>query len=661
MAVASADATKTETVQSGESSPSRRASDAASDRRVSDAASDCSSGGLSYNAADPPNYSRELDLQVSPKSEEYRNLFRLPPDEVLLQDFNCALQENFLLQGHMYVFSQHICFYSNLFGFETKKVIPFNEVTAVRRAKAAGIFPTAIEIIAGGKKYFFTSFLSRDEAFKLIRDGWCQYGNGSKECTDSLDSKSELNIEENGELGTEKAMGSKHLGYESDSSKRHRDIPVLEDPKLPLEVEDGIVSSLGVQDNVEEDAEPAVNNDSSSSRKSLAWVEENSDAPKVPDCFTKVAESKFPITVEEFFNLFFSDDAVDFLESFHRSCGDKEFRCSSWYPHDNFGHARDTSFKHPIKLYLGAKFGSCQEVQKFRVYRNSHLVMETSQEVNDVPYGDYFRVEGLWDVERHGDDPAMSCIVRIYANVAFSKKTMWKGKIVQNTLDETRDAYAIWIKNAHELLKQNKLEKEESSASLLYALFPHKTPGGFVADFIIKGQVHEDREAETGETVAVRSKGTSDVRMPQLLSDSVDEKERVGDPLRVTLNVVTSVASLFREAVVNFSSSLKSQSQVTVLLVMVFAVILLLMQLSIVVLLTRPQQVQLITPVDYTGASSGVIAQTPETMMAWLEKRIHHLKDEMLTIETLLEKMRYEHTFLKAQLNDLEHFRKQRR
>ncbi|KAG5538729.1 hypothetical protein RHGRI_019327 [Rhododendron griersonianum] len=285
MAVASADATKTETVQSVESSPSRRASDAASDRRISDAASDSSSGGLSYNAADPPNYSRELEIQVrsilvSPKSEEYRNLFRLPQDEVLLQDFNCALQENFLLQGHMYVFSQHICFYSNLFGFETKKVIPFNEVTAVRRAKAAGIFPTAIEIIAGGKKYFFTSFLSRDEAFKLIWDGWCQYGNGSKECTDSLDSKSEPNIEENGELGTEKAMGSKHLEYESDSSKRHRDIPVLEDPKLPLEGEDGIVSSLGVQDNVEEDAEPAVNNDSSSSRKSLAWVEENSDASK---------------------------------------------------------------------------------------------------------------------------------------------------------------------------------------------------------------------------------------------------------------------------------------------------------------------------------------------------------------------------------------------
>jgi len=637
MAVASPDATKTETGQSMESSPPRR---------VSDAASDSSSSGLLSNATDPPNsspsYSKEFD-QVSQKSEEYRNLFRLPQDEVLIQDYNCALQENFLLQGHMYVFGHYICFYSNLFGFETKKIIPFHEVTAVRRAKAAGIFPTAIEIIAGGKKYFFTSFLSRDEAFKLIIDGWCQHGNGTKECTDSPDSKSELSMEENGELGTEKAKSVKHSIHESDSSERHGDIPILEDPKLPLEAEDGIVSSLNMQDNVEEDEEPVVNIDSSSSRKSLAWVEDNSDAPKVPDYFTKVAESRFPIRVEEFFDLFFSDDALDFLESFHRTCGDKDFRCSSWYPRDNFGHARDMSFKHPIKLYLGAKFGGCQEVQKFRVYRNSHLVIETSQEVDDVPYADYFRVEGLWDVQRDGDSPEMSCIMRIYSHVAFSKKTMWKGKIVQSTLDEARDAYAIWIKSAHELLKRKNLEKEER---------------GSVADVIINGQVHEDGQAKTGVTVATWSQETSDERMAHVLLDSVDGNKRVGDPLRGTLKVVTSVASLFRESVVNFSSSLKSQSQATVLIVITFAVVLLLMQLSIVVLLTRPQQVQLIPQADFTGANTGINERMPEMMMAWLEKRIHHLKEEMLTIETLLETMRHEHTFLKAQLNDLEHFRK---
>ncbi|XP_040938728.1 protein VASCULAR ASSOCIATED DEATH 1, chloroplastic-like [Gossypium hirsutum] len=70
-----------------------------------------------------------------------------------------------------------------------------------------------------------------------------------------------------------------------------------------------------------------------------------------------------------------------------------EFKCSSWCPHDKFGHVRDVSFQHPIKIYFGAKFDSCQEAQKFGIYRNSHLVIETSQGISDVPYGDYFRVE----------------------------------------------------------------------------------------------------------------------------------------------------------------------------------------------------------------------------------------------------------------------------
>ncbi|PPD91197.1 hypothetical protein GOBAR_DD11859 [Gossypium barbadense] len=33
---------------------------------------------------------------------------------------------------------------------------------------------------------------------------------------------------------------------------------------------------------------------------------------------------------------------------------------------------------------------------------DSHLVIETSQEISDVPYGDYFRVEGLCDVVIEG-------------------------------------------------------------------------------------------------------------------------------------------------------------------------------------------------------------------------------------------------------------------
>ncbi|CAL5381269.1 unnamed protein product [Camellia sinensis] len=487
------------------------------------------------------------------------------------------------------------------------KVIPFHEVTSVRRAKAAGIFPTAIEVMAGGKKYFFTSFLSRDEAFKLMNDGWSQHGNVVKEITDLQDTKLEFNSQENGDVVAEKAKSSKHMAYESDSSERPKEIPIFEDSDLPLEVEDEIVSSSVVQNNMEEDAEEVINNESSSSGKCSALVEENSDAPKVPDYYTKVAESKFPIRIK------------------------------------NLGAAHGILMKNLGMLVMcRAKYGSCQEVQKFRVYRNSHLVIETSQEVRDVPYGDYFHVEGagLWDVERDGDESKEGCIVRVYVNVVFSKKTMWKGKIVQTTVEEARDAYVVWMKHAHVLLKQKNLEKEE-------------------AVLIMNGQIREERQEKTGELLE-GSQGASDSRMSQMLPDSEDVNQLVGDRLHGMSNGVTSLASLFRESMVKFYLSLKSQSQVPLVVVITLVMILLLMQLSIVMLLSRPQQVQLIPQPDYMSTTCSLSERMPGTM-AWVEKRIDHLKDEMHVIETLLEKMRHEHTFLKAQLEDLEYFRRQQR
>ncbi|KAH8488262.1 hypothetical protein H0E87_024074 [Populus deltoides] len=449
----------------GERPDTSPAMDVLSSKSATDAASDSSSSSfadLNDHSNIAPSPSREVDphSQASARSEEYRQLFRLPTEEVLIQDFNCAYQESILLQGHMYLFVHYICFYSNIFGFETKKIIHFQEITDVKRAKTAGIFPNAIEICAGGKKYFFASFLSRDEALKLISDGWLQHGNGSNLITEQQDSISVTSNLDNGLVVTEKVNNFKQVS-ELDPPDRQMATAPSPDSKISASVENGTVSITQIQvaDEVEQDVELVRNTDSLSST-TLAWNVENFEAPQRRESFKEVGETKFLIKVEEFFNLFFSDDAASFVESFHSRCGDKEFRCSLWYPNEEFGHARDVSFQHPIKIYFGAKFGSCQEVQKFRVYRNSNLVIETSQQISDVPFGDCFCVEGLWDVTRDGDGSNEGCILRIYVDVVFSKKIIFKGKIVQSTVEECREAYAIWINMAHELLKQKNLEKQ---------------------------------------------------------------------------------------------------------------------------------------------------------------------------------------------------------
>ncbi|XP_044494527.1 protein VASCULAR ASSOCIATED DEATH 1, chloroplastic-like [Mangifera indica] len=619
-------------------SPSRCASDLASESPPCTV--DSPDRDDQFSSSPNPNKVSESQSSVSLRSEEYRQLFRLPSDEVLVQDFNCAFQESILLQGHMYLFVHYICFYSNIFGFETKKIIPFNEITIVRQAKTAGIFPNAIEIFAGGRKYFFASFLSRDEAFKLINDLRLQHGNGSQAISEQQDSSSETSSPDNGPVVIEKVNDTNHYIDKQNSIRRDKD--VSDDSKQTFNVENDLSTPMEIQDdNEEHDAEQVVNVDPSSSAKTLSWKIENYDAPKMPECFTKVAETKFLMKVEEFFHLFFSDDAAKFTESFHRKCGDKEFRCTSWKPHDEFGHARDVSFQHPIKIYFGAKFGSCQEIQKFRVYKNSHLVIETSQEINDVPYGDYFCVQGLWDVEKYDNESKEGCILRVYVNVAFSKKTVWKGKIVQSTLEECQEAYEMWIGMAHDLLKQKNLEKREES--------------GPTASSMQNGDVHTEREVKTGES-SERLSDIDDQLQTVPESHSVDTNQQVGNLLQGSLIGATTFISLLRESVMTFCSYLKSQNHVSLILVIAFAVIIL-MQVSILVLLNRPQHIHVASPSEYMVAMGGGIGERSAETMAWLEKRMHYLKDEMRIVEAWLERMQREYVFLKAQFKDLEHLR----
>jgi hypothetical protein len=148
-------------------------------------------------------------------------------------------------------------------------------------------------------------------------------------------------------------------------------------------------------------------------------------------CFCKV-------DVEEFYQLFFSDEAIGFVKNFHTKCGDQDFRCTQWAKHRHFGHARDISFRHPIKFYfVGPKSTYCHESQRFRVYRNNHLVLETSQQMTDIPYGDYFRVEVRWDVERLFGRGRCHCFVRVSLDVSFLKKTIWRSEFSDKIHFET--------------------------------------------------------------------------------------------------------------------------------------------------------------------------------------------------------------------------------
>ncbi|XP_066397755.1 protein VASCULAR ASSOCIATED DEATH 1, chloroplastic-like isoform X2 [Miscanthus floridulus] len=556
---------------------------------------------------------------LASRSEEYRLLFRLPPDEVLVQDFNCALQENILLQGHMYLFLHHICFYSNIFGYETKKTIPLQEVTDVRKAKTAAIFPNAIEIVAGTRRHFFGSFLSRDEAYRIIVDGWEQHVSDARLLLNRQETKSASSSEENGYVLLE---GAKESKQDEDSSPPDRSV----DSTAVSSSADGGDSNINiskrfskVEENGLEDNIIALNPFN---------LEPLDDAPpSVPESYTMITESKFQVPVEVFFNFLLSDGAFGFVDDFHKKCGDKEFSCSKWRTDEQGGLVRDVSFLHPIKIYLGAKFGTCQEVQKIRLYKNRRLMIQTSQSIGDAPYGDHFTVEGIWDVEQDSLDENC-CDLRIYINVAFSKKTIFRGKIEQSTKDECREIFSLWIKLGHDLLKQEYDRSKGTSSTTDSGVQPGAT-------------TNEENTVEVAVPVVSSSQDESGAR--SLIPPIQDHQQRTGRD--------SSIASTSQELWGSLTSYMRP-SQLGPVLAVALVAIIILMQVTIVVLLTRSPQVQMAPH----GISTGSLGYSKESM-EWVQKRLSLLSEEMQVAEAHMERMRHEFAWLRSYLERLERLR----
>ena len=75
--------------------------------------------------------------------------------------------------------------------------------------------------------------------------------------------------------------------------------------------------------------------------------------------------------------------------------------------------------------------------------------METTTVLHDIPYGDYFTIEGRWDLSQSAPNRSL-LVVSIGLN--FSKKTILKGKIESSTVKESKDSYDKWVSLAKEVL-----------------------------------------------------------------------------------------------------------------------------------------------------------------------------------------------------------------
>ena len=99
-------------------------------RRTATARRTATRVGKEKSGARKPSSKNPLASPIDGK-DSLRRLFKLPESEVFVEEYLCALYKKILLQGRMYVFQNHVCFYSNVFGYTKVKTIALKDVTIV--------------------------------------------------------------------------------------------------------------------------------------------------------------------------------------------------------------------------------------------------------------------------------------------------------------------------------------------------------------------------------------------------------------------------------------------------------------------------------------------------------------------------------------------------
>ncbi|XP_070773333.1 protein Aster-B-like [Enoplosus armatus] len=129
--------------------------------------------GSGKNSKKSQSWYNVLSPTYKQRNEDFRKLFKqLPDTERLIVDYSCALQRDILLQGRLYLSENWICFYSNIFRWETLLIVRLKDICSMTKEKTARLIPNAIQLCTDNEKHFFTSFGARDRTYMMMFRLW---------------------------------------------------------------------------------------------------------------------------------------------------------------------------------------------------------------------------------------------------------------------------------------------------------------------------------------------------------------------------------------------------------------------------------------------------------------------------------------------------------
>ena len=61
-------------------------------------------------------------------------------------EYSCAIQKDILVHGRLYATVNYLCFYANIFRWETSVALKWKDVNGLTKEKTALVIPNAIQV-----------------------------------------------------------------------------------------------------------------------------------------------------------------------------------------------------------------------------------------------------------------------------------------------------------------------------------------------------------------------------------------------------------------------------------------------------------------------------------------------------------------------------------
>jgi len=246
--------------------------------------------------------------------------------------------------------------------------------------------------------------------------------------------------------------------------------------------------SIPIKPKVKKQASTASASSSTSANSKL--IDEH--FPPLEICVIQSVELPYLNTTQQFFDVFFADDAPYSFRDFQKKRGDVDIVYGKWeecsnedtlnlklppLPPKSSAKQRRQKFSTLTKSYFGPAYAKASKIQRAtQLAHGKVLVLENVTQLSDIPFSDRFQVMERWILEVVPEEevskksqstdnnttlPTATCKLTVHAEVQMLKSCSWEPQIRKKASETFTEVVTEWCKSATKALKATEEQKQK--------------------------------------------------------------------------------------------------------------------------------------------------------------------------------------------------------